>query len=110
MKLFLAAMMLAGSAMAAPISCAHPRSTYAIWVSNDHRTAELTVSGKRVQFGSLTCRTTKQFACHSPHVADAGYGTVFTRQPSGKLTVRIEEMWIGGTRLLGHLPCVEAMN
>ncbi len=110
-KLVLSLMLLAGSAMAAPISCGHAKSEYRLWVNNDHRTATVTINGQVPQFGQLTCRSGKQLVCISPHVADAGYGvTLTTNAATNDISAKIEEMWIGGTRLRATLPCVAAMN
>jgi hypothetical protein len=110
-KLFFALMLIGTSAMAAPISCAHTRSKYQVWVHNDHRTAELSIGGKPTQFGKLVCRAGKRLVCASPHVADAGYQATFTRNPDSRaLTVQVDEFWFGGTRPLAALPCVEAQN
>jgi len=99
------------SAMAAPIFCGSKSSPYRIEASNDRRTATITLNGQVPQFGKLTCQTSKQLVCHSPHVADAGYSAVFT-QKHGSLDifVQIGELWIGGTRPVATLPCVQALN
>jgi hypothetical protein len=111
LKLMLIALVAGSSAMAAPISCARKGSPYRLWVGNNLKTATLTINGQKPEFGDLTCRyNNHQLTCHSPHVADAGYGAVFTRQSPTDLTVQIGEFWIGGTRPVANLTCVQAMN
>jgi hypothetical protein len=110
-KLLFTLMLVGSSAMAAPISCGNPGSKYHVLVGNSRTSAELTIDGKPTEFGKLTCRQDKRLACHSPHVADAGYEAIFLRHPStGTLTVNVGEFWIGGIRHLATLPCYEAQN
>lgn len=116
---FLGFLAFASTTQAAPIFCGAETSDYAVAVSNDHRSATLTINGETPQFGELVCRPMKNegqvgqtfLQCHSPFVADAGYAATF-RHASGVADsiVHVEESWIGGSYDRATLPCVKAMN
>lgn len=110
-KIIFSLFFIGTSAMAAPIFCGSRTSPYRLQVSNDHKSAVLTIKNKIPQFGRLTCRSEQGLYCHSPHVADAGYGASFrAKAGTTDLLVEVETFWIGGTRPLVTLPCVAAMN
>lgn len=104
---------------AAPAFCGGKDSKYRITLSNDHKSANVTVDGEEVMFGHLVCRPLRNegivgeafLRCQSPHVADAGYVATFYRSNEHlRSTVKLGEFWIGGTHDRGTYTCIHALN
>lgn len=109
-KLALLASLLGMTQFASAYSLFCYEHPYQVVLSDDARTATVSVNDVQVPFGFLTCMPggyqAPEFCYSAQGVRDAGYKAFFRRDPaSGVILVDLSQTSFVGSRPLATLPC-----